>query len=272
MISRIIQLKTNLPSIGKIHQITTISRDHPYPTFDYLKNSSGIFSDCAVHDIDYVNWLLNDKPINVSVTGNIILPYNVGAGQLDNAIIIMQYSTGIIANINLSRISTNYDQRAEIYGINGKLTMNNPYRDTNESSPPISFPERYNDSYINELTHFLNVIQQKVEIKVTLDDCINCLRIVEACEKSYRDSAKITVKYADGLRNYSDTVVNAVKETYYKARSRQTVEYVERMHKKYLKFKNKIRVSDILEKTGLVYRYQRSRYLSSKLTPCIANC
>ena len=32
-------------------------------------------------------------------------------GNLDNAIIIMEYSNGIMANINCSRISKNYDQR-----------------------------------------------------------------------------------------------------------------------------------------------------------------
>ena len=49
--------------LGRIYQIITTSRDYPYPTFNYLKISSGIFSDCAVHDIDYINWLLEDRPI-----------------------------------------------------------------------------------------------------------------------------------------------------------------------------------------------------------------
>ena len=218
---KIFQLKQSLQNIKPIHQIITISRDYPYPTFDYLKISSGIFSDCAIHDIDYVNWLLDDKPINVNVTGNIVKPYNVGAGELDNAIIIMQYSNGIIVNINLSRISTNYDQRVEIYGANGKLTMSNPYQDKNYLFP-ISFQERYSESYENELTHFLNVIQKKETIKVSMDDCLNCLRVVEACEESFKTSSKISVKYADGFRNYGDTVVKAIKETYYKARTRQT--------------------------------------------------
>jgi inositol oxygenase len=243
---RIIQLKNTIPSIGKIHQITTISRDYPYPTFDFLKISSGIFSDCAIHDIDYVNWLLDDKPINVSVTGNIITPYNVGAGELDNAVIIMQYSYGIIVNINLSRISSNYDQRTEVYGINGKLNMENPYSDF--SSVPISFQERYKDSYINELTHFLNVIHNLEPIKVTLEDCINNLRIVSACEKSFKTSSKISVKYGNGFRNYNDSVVKAVKETYYKARTRQTVEFVERMHEKYLNNMLKMEIREIFDK------------------------
>ena len=244
---RIIQLKQSLPQIKPIHQITSISRDYPYPTFDYLKISSGLFSDCAIDDIDYVNWLLDDKPINVNVTGNTVTPYYVGAGELDNAIIIMQYSNGIIVNINLSRISTNYDQRTEIYGMNGKLTMENPYKQN--FLFPISFQERYKYSYENELIHFLNVIQKKDTIKVNMDDCLNCLRIVEACEESVKTSSKISVNYSDRFRNYNkeSAISKVIKETYYKARTNQTVEYVERMHEKYLKNMKKMDIREIIK-------------------------
>ena len=210
-----------------------------------LKLALAFFSDCAIHDIDYVNWLLDDKPINVNVTGNIVTPYNVGAGQLDNAIIIMQYSNGIIANINLSRISTNYDQRTEIYGMNGKLNMINPYTNDND---PISFQQRYKDSYNNELLHFLNVINNKEQLKINMEDCINCLQIIEACEESHKTSSKISVKYTDKFRIYNDAIVKAVKETYYKARTQQTVKYVERMHEKYLNNMKKISIAEIFEK------------------------
>jgi len=244
----IINLKNNISTIGKIHKVMTISRDYPYPTVDYLKISSGLFSDCAIYDIDYVNWLLDDKPINVNVTGNTVTPYEIGAGELDNAIIIMQYSNGIIVNINLSRISTNYDQRTEIYGTNGKLTMKNPYKDTDLYT--ISFQQRYSESYKNELTHFLNVIQKKEAIKVNMDDCLNCLRIVEACEESFKTSSRISVKYDDGFRNYhkESLVSKAIKETYYKARTKQTVEFVERMREKYLNNMEKMEISVIFEK------------------------
>ena len=58
-------------SLGKINYITTTSRDYPYPKLDYLKISGGIFHDCAVHDIDYVNWVLCELPKSVYVTGKI---------------------------------------------------------------------------------------------------------------------------------------------------------------------------------------------------------
>ena len=196
----IMQLKSDITKLGNIYQINTVSRDYPYPTYNYLKISSGLFADCAVHDIDYINWLLDDRPKNVYVSGSVVMPEKIGAGELDNAIIIMEYSGGIMANINLSRISTTYDQRIEIFGAKGKLMSSNPYNEkyidlieTREDK--ISFPQRYCHSYRNELSHFIQVIYGNVDIKVKMCDVLNCIRIVEACEKSFRMSCKTNVYY-----------------------------------------------------------------------------
>ena len=237
----LIRIKSSIGSIGDIHKVITVSRDYPYPSYNYLHQSSGVFHDCAVHDIDYVNWILNDKPISVYVTGSIVTPFQQGAGKLDVATIIMEYSTGILANINLSRISDNYDQCVTFYGEKGTLNMTNPYED---NTYPISFQERYYDSYVNELAHFIDVVEGKDTLRVTLQDCLNSQRIVEACEKSYASCARVTVKYSDGFRNY-DNVAVAVKEQYREARENQTVEYVERMRSKYLTFERKLQVSEV---------------------------
>jgi inositol oxygenase len=246
---KIMQLKEDMEKIGKIHQITTISRDYPYPTLDYLRISSGLFADCGVHDIDYVNWLLDDKPINVYVTGKKIQPNDIGAGELDNAVIIMEYANKTIATLNLSRISTNYDQRIEVYGSNGYLHVDNPYlNDPIADEHPISFPERYAESYKNELTHFLNVIQQKELPKIKMEDCLNCLNIVKACETSFNEDKKITIKYTYNFRNYNEKIAKAIKNTYYLARTHQTVKYVEKMQEKYSKFDISMNICDIFKK------------------------
>ena len=240
---QLLQTKSTIGSIGDIHRVITVSRDYPYPSYDYLSESSGVFHDCAVHDIDYVNWILNDKPISVYVTGNIITPFQQGAGRLDNATILMEYSSGIMANINISRISDNYDQQVTFYGDKGTVSMTNPYED---NTSPISFQERYYDSYVNELLHFIDVVAGKAKLLVTQQDCLNSQRIVEACEKSYASCGRVTVKYSDGLRNY-DAVVEAVKDQYRQARTYQTVEYVERMRTEYLTFERKMLVEDVFK-------------------------
>ena len=172
----------------------------------------------------YINWILDDHSYKcICYRQSLLCLKNIGAGELDNAIIIMQYASGILANINISRISKNYDQRIEIYGLNGKLCMHNPYieeidndftmnNDRIDNNPldnyivdtdtdyvpeyddeltyskpnPISFPQRYDESYKNELIHFFNVIEKKEPLKVHMNDSIACVRIIEACEKSFQ--------------------------------------------------------------------------------------
>ena len=194
----IIKLRQNIieNKIGRIHQINTISRDYPYPKLDYLKISSGIFHDCGVHDIDFINWILNDRPKYVYATGNIIKDINENDGNLDNAVIILEYPNGILVNINLSRISNNYDQRIEIFGENGVLISENPYGCVSNFRPnPISFPQRYQESYKNEVKHLVYCIKNNENLIITKKDCLNSLAITENCELSYIEMKKKSINY-----------------------------------------------------------------------------
>ena len=71
----LMEINDKIHTIGDIMQISTISRDYPYPLQSFLKISKGIYRDCAIHDVDYVCWLLKDKPITVYTTGNIVKSY-----------------------------------------------------------------------------------------------------------------------------------------------------------------------------------------------------
>lgn len=179
---KIIQLKEDIKNIGSVYKITTVSRDYPYPSFDYLQISAGLFFDCAIHDIDFVNWLLDDRPISVYATGKQLMQNELGAGELDTATVIMEYANKVTVTLNLSRISTNYDQRIEVYGSDSMLSVKNPYDENpNLFNGPISFSERYAQSYKNELEHFYNVIMQTEPIKVNMWDCLNAFSVVKAC-------------------------------------------------------------------------------------------
>ena len=185
-----LKLKVQNNEIGKINYILTISRDYPYPTADYLKISGGMFHDCAVHDIDYVNWILEELPISVYVTATITKKKIINNGNLDHINIVFQYPSNIICSMNLSRISQSYDQRCEIYGDNGELIIND-YQDY----PKISFPERYDKSYQNELNYFINLIENNENNIITKEDNINNHIIAECCLKSLQENKKINIVY-----------------------------------------------------------------------------
>ncbi len=188
--SKIISLKNNLANVGKVNYVLTISRDYPYPTYEYLKISGGMFHDCAVHDIDYVNWILDELPCTVNVTASTTEKKSVNNGNLDHINIVLTYPSNIICSMNLSRISESYDQRCEIYGNKGELRITDY-----QSEDKISFPERYKQSYQNELQYFHEIVTKKVENIITLEDNVNNHIIAEACAKSLEENKKINILY-----------------------------------------------------------------------------
>ena len=55
--------------IGKLYQIKTCSRDSPLPPISFLK-ISGMYHDCAVHDIDMICWIVGEEPVGVMAFGS----------------------------------------------------------------------------------------------------------------------------------------------------------------------------------------------------------
>ncbi|VVU95581.1 Myo-inositol oxygenase [seawater metagenome] len=235
----IISLKKNINTIGHLQNILSISKDYySYPKQIYLETSQSIFHDYAIHDIDFINWILNDKPISVFCTGNKTKSDNINTRHLDNVVIIMEYSNGLIVTINCSRITQQYDQRIEIQGDKGILLSENQ---------KISFPERYKISYMKELDYFIKLITSNDKNNITKEECINNLIIANACQKSIDTSSKVSIKYSDKFRDYSN-VVEAIKNNYFLARKNQTLEFVKKMHKKYLNFNIQISINEIFNK------------------------
>ena len=72
------------------------------------------------------------------------------------------------------------------------------------------------------------------------------MKIIKACEESYKKSIRVSVKYDNGFRNYTNTV-KAIERTYYLSRKNQTIDFVKNMHKKYLKFDKKFTVNGIFD-------------------------
>ena len=186
IISKIKQRVQN-NEIGFVNYAITISRDFPYPSDNFLSISGGVFHDCATHDIDYMNWILNDKPnyVYVNVEDNKTKKYN-----FDHISINFKYSKGTIVSMNLSRLSTSYDQRCEFYGSKGEI-INNSFT----PNCKLSFPDRYDSAFKNELQEFYNCIVNNTEPSVTEQDCLNNLIIANACQDACDKQEKIIIKY-----------------------------------------------------------------------------
>jgi myo-inositol 2-dehydrogenase/D-chiro-inositol 1-dehydrogenase len=157
--------------VGHVQTIKVCSRDSPLPTIAYLSTSGGIFHDCAVHDIDVMCWVLGEYPHRVTAHVYAHIPEISAIGDYDTVAVVLSFPSGTIGIIDLSRSSTyGYDQRLEVFGGRGMLTCNNERPMCGMESQiglrgslvePIyfSFPSRYQLAYVNEMQHFLDVIQ-----------------------------------------------------------------------------------------------------------------
>ncbi|ESO96095.1 hypothetical protein LOTGIDRAFT_160080 [Lottia gigantea] len=106
-------------SIGKPIFIKLTSRDCPRPSIEFLKSCDqegcNLISDMAIHDIDTLVWLTKaEQPESVFVQTHIHHPDMVAGGWEDAVMMMLKYTSGIIACIDVVRESKyGYDIRVE---------------------------------------------------------------------------------------------------------------------------------------------------------------
>lgn len=167
--------------IGEPHILRITSRDPAPPPIEYISVSGGIFLDMTIHDFDIARYLIGDEVVEIYATGAVRVDPQIGeAGDIDTAVITLQFKNGVIATIDNSREAVyGYDQRVEIFGSKGMVTAANPLTDTVTFSgseatrgalPPYFFVERYKAAYLSELQAFFRCIQEDTSPPVTGED------------------------------------------------------------------------------------------------------
>lgn len=193
--------------IGQIQIVRTTSRDHPLPSFEFLRTSGGVFHDCASHDIDVHRWLIGQDPIEVYASGTAWYPEIKEMNDYDAVVLIMKFPNGITTSIDLHRNSLyGYDQRIEVMGSKGMVEANNKPKtsvvlstENGITSDTIShsFTDRYPDAYKGEIVHFVEIIRSNgsIPLRVTHKDVRNCSIICDACDESAHQGVPIKISY-----------------------------------------------------------------------------
>ena len=182
-------------AIGKGELLSITSFDPAPPPVAYVKVSGGLFRDMAIHDFDMACWLYGATPKAVTAVGTSIVDPAIGAaGDVDTAIITLHFADGRLAVIKNSRRAVyGYDQRIELLGATGLLSAGNVLENTVakittdgaiSAKPEYFFLERYMRSYEAEWNAFVNAVQTKTALPVTLDDGVNALAVAEAATLS----------------------------------------------------------------------------------------
>lgn len=190
-------------AIGEVSQVTIISRDPAPPPASYIAVSGGIFKDMAIHDFDLCRFYMGDIA-SVTAIGQKLIPELAETGDYDATAIVVVATSGAVATITNNRsCATGYDQRIEIQGRTGSLAMDNmrptaltvntaEYSDARD--PYLDFfLTRYADAYRNELTAFIDAINNGTPVSPTVADGVAALVLAEAAAESARTGRTVSL-------------------------------------------------------------------------------
>jgi myo-inositol 2-dehydrogenase / D-chiro-inositol 1-dehydrogenase len=158
--------------LGTPHQVRITSRDPGPPPLEYIAKSGGIFMDMTIHDFDMAHFLVGEEIEEVYATGSARVDPAIGkAGDLDTAVVLLKFKNGVVAVIeNCRQAVYGYDQRVEVFGSGGSIVVDNNYPNTAlvqgkstiyRDLPLNFFMQRYTESYLSEMTDFLDAVREK---------------------------------------------------------------------------------------------------------------
>lgn len=183
-----------LGRLGRVEQVTIISRDPSAPPAEYVTMSGGIFRDMSIHDLDMARHILGDI-VEVAAFGQNLDPEIKALGDYDAATIVLRGHNDAIATVTNSRhCASGYDQRLEIFGEQGSVSIDNVrpttlrYNSaevTDAQQPYLDFfLERYAVAYSHELSAFIDAVTTGQAPSPGLDDAIEALRLADAAAES----------------------------------------------------------------------------------------
>lgn len=182
--------------IGEPHLLHLISRDPAPPPLDYIRSSGGLFFDMTIHDFDMARFLIGSEVEEIYAAAGVRVDPAIGrAGDLDTAVVTLQFENGVIGTIDNSRKAAyGYDQRAEVFGSAGRVQSDNHFPNTAVVStaehvrrdlPLHFFMERYIESYQAEMQAFVDAVLEDRPVPVGGDDGRISVVMSRAARRSY---------------------------------------------------------------------------------------
>lgn len=195
-------------AIGDPHILRITSRDPAPPPIEYVQISGGIFLDMTIHDFDMARFLIGREVERVFATGEVRVDPAIGeAGDIDTALITLWFEDGTIGSIDNSRQAVyGYDQRVEVFGSSGMISVSNEVPDTvqhaNEEGVHASLPlhfflERYEQSYAEEMKAFVNALLEDKDPLVGGSDGRIPVLMGYAALKSLQENRPVTLSEVD---------------------------------------------------------------------------
>ena len=201
---RQVQERVAAGEIGRLEQLTIVSRDPAPPPLSYVRESGGLFRDMTIHDFDLARFFLGEV-VEVTATGaNLVDPAIAEAGDIDSAVVVLRGRDGALASItNSRRCAYGYDQRVEAFGSDATLSVANQrptsvrYSDagsTDVAAPYLNFfLDRYAAAYAAELDHLLDRMDDGAAPSPSFADGRAALVLADAALESLRTGRTVGV-------------------------------------------------------------------------------
>ncbi|MCZ8517940.1 MULTISPECIES: inositol 2-dehydrogenase [Paenibacillus] len=198
-------------SIGDPQIVKITSRDPSPPPKEYIQVSGGLFMDMAIHDFDMARFLSGSEVTEVYAQGGVLVdPVFAEYGDVDTAIITLKFASGALGVIDNSRKSVyGYDQRVEVFGSKGSVSIANDHPSTAVLStaegvvadrPLHFFLERYNQAYVEEVQRFIDGLIDGTPPAVDGLDGLQAERIALAAKWSSQWNRPVKLSELGSLR------------------------------------------------------------------------
>jgi myo-inositol 2-dehydrogenase / D-chiro-inositol 1-dehydrogenase len=192
--------------IGRPHTLRIVSRDSRLPPEMFIPRSGGIFMDMTVHDFDMSRFLLNLEIEEVFARASrLVDPMFERHGDWDTTLVTVRFAGGVLGVIENGRLASyGYDQRIEVFGSTGMLTVENPPHAlaSNVSGDVVPFfAERYAEAYRIELQAFVDVLRAGAPAPVGVVESIRAVEASLAAARSVAESRPVAI---DEIRSSTD--------------------------------------------------------------------
>jgi len=188
--------------IGSVQVVKICSRDSEPPTAKFVRSSGGLFLDMTVHDLDMVRFLSGSEVEEVYAAGSVLIDPAIGeAGDVDTAAMVLKLRSGALALIDNSRQAVyGYDQRAEVFGSKGCISIGNDAPSTailstadgiTGEKPLWFFLERYLPAFQEEVRQFVEAVENDYPVPVGGEDALQATLLAMACTRSAQEGRPV---------------------------------------------------------------------------------
>ncbi|CAN3129933.1 Gfo/Idh/MocA family oxidoreductase [Mycobacterium sp. smrl_JER01] len=193
-------------SLGALHTVRSTTMDPAPPPMDYIKNSGGIFRDCAVHDFDVIRWITGQNVVQVYATGSVQGdPLFAEYGDVDTAAVVVRFDGGALGMVSAARYNgRGYDCRLEVHGFDDTVVAGwdqgvpvgnaDPVTDFPTGQPHHFFMDRFTEAFRTELSAFVKVVEGGPIRGATVTDAVEVAWIAEAATESLRRGVPVTIE------------------------------------------------------------------------------